>query len=152
MKKTSHIDTFLPLVVFTVFAVCLLAVLLSGAGIYKDLNDHSEALYTRRVTTQYLITRVRQAQSVHIDDFHGCESLTIREEIDGDTYLTRVYCHDGSIRELFSTEDAPVLPEDGTPIAADTHLSFALDDGLLTINTDHGVLSLWVPMGREVRP
>ena len=152
MKKDSHITAFLTLVVFAVFAVCLLMTLLSGAGVYKDLTDHSEALYTQRVTIQYLTTRVRQAGSVHVEDFHGREALTIRDTIDGDTYLTRVYCHDGSIRELFSTEDAPVLPEDGTPIAAGTHLSFVLDDGFLTVHTDHGVLTLRVPTGREVRP
>lgn len=152
MKKESHITAFLTLVVFTVFAVCLLLVLLSGTEVYKNLHRQGTAQYAQRVTAQYLTTRVRQSQAVRVEDFCGYQSLTMEEEIEGDVYLTRVYCYDGAIRELYSEETAPVAPEDGASIAQGATLTFSLDAGLLTVMIDETLLTLRIPTGREVRP
>ena len=152
MKKESHIPAFLTLLVFAVFAVCLLMVLLSGAKVYSNLHGQGVEQYARRVTVQYLTTRVRQAQTVRVEDFCGYSALTMEETIDGDVYLTRVYCYDSAIRELYSAQTAPVAPEDGASIAEAETLTFSLDDGLLTVMIDGTPLALRIPTGREVRP
>lgn len=152
MKKESHITVFLTLVVFAVFAVCLLLALLSGAEVYKNLHDRGAEQYAQRVAAQYLTTRVRQSQTVRVEDFCGHQALTMEEEIDGDVYLTRVYCYDGTIRELYSEETAPVAPEDGASIDQGANLTFSLDNGLLTVTIDEDLLILRIPTGREICP
>ena len=51
-----------------------------------------------------------------VEDFGGRDALVLAEEIDGETYLTRIYYHDGYIRELFCAADAEMEPGDGEQI------------------------------------
>jgi hypothetical protein len=42
----------------------------------------------------------------------------LREDLDGEVYLTRVYCYGGYLRELSSAADAELSPEDGEQVLA----------------------------------
>lgn len=119
--------------VFGVFALCLLLVLLTGADVYGKLVDRGQGDYTRRTATQYLATRVRQADqvSVTVEDFDGLETIVLREQIGGSTYLTRVYCYDGWLWELFTAEGGEFSPEDGQRLTEAENLSLKLENGLL---------------------
>lgn len=157
MKQTSSkITDLLTLVVFAVFAVCVLSVLLTGAKVYQKFVRSGGESYAQRTAVRYVTTRVRQAQSVSVEDFGGCSALTLREQIDGEGYLTRVYCHEGYIRELFSAETADLSPEDGERILEAEGLAFSLENGLLTVEiTQAGEkqrLMLLLPGGKEVIP
>lgn len=119
-----------PLVLlFAVFAVCVLSVLLTSADTYQRLTVRDQASYDRRTAAQYIATKVRQADrqgAVSVRAFEGCTALVLAEEIDGETYLTRLYHYDGYIRELFSSADAEMLPEDGEKILeAGSFLAYA---------------------------
>ena len=109
MKKQSiKITDIALLLLFSVFALCLLLLLLTGAEIYRDINSMAEQAHSRRTADRYISTRVRQADSAErlsIESFDGCQALCISEDIDGQSYLTRIYCFDGGIRELFSEAD-----------------------------------------------
>jgi len=59
--------------------------------------------------------------------------MTAREEIGGKTYLTRVYCHEGTVRELLSAETTQVTPEDGETVLEAEKLTFSQEEGLLTV-------------------
>ena len=142
MKKTRNITDLLSLVVFTVFAVCVLAVLLSGTNVYRTLVHQGEERYTARTAAQYLTTRVRQSQELSVEPFGGCEALVLRQIIDGEPYVTRIYCHDGAIRELFCAETAALSPEAGTSILPAEQLGFSLSDGILQITLDAQTLFL----------
>lgn len=152
MKRSSKITDLLALVVFAVFAVCVLVVLLTGAKVYQNLVRSGGESYAARTAVQYIATRVRQAENVCVEDFDGCDALVLREEIDGECYVTRVYCHEGHIRELFSPEDAALSPEDGEPVLEAESLSFSLEDGLLTVQTDSRRLVLYLPTEKEAGP
>lgn len=99
--------TLAVLLVGAVFAICLLLVLLTGAEGYAALVRRGEEGYRQRTAAQYISTRVHQApsgDSVQVGSFHGVSALELRETLDGEEYLTRVYCHDGYLRELFTPE------------------------------------------------
>lgn len=130
-QKNGKLTGLMALVVFTATAVCVLAVLLTGAEIYRGLVDRGEASYASRTAMQYVTTRVRQADRVSVESFGGQDALAIREEIDGETYVTRVYCCDGYIRELFTAENGDFSPEDGEKVLEAEGLSFELDGSLL---------------------
>ena len=49
-------------------------------------------------------------------DFQGCDALELTETIDGTPYITRVYCYDGYLRELFSAAEAQMTPADGEKV------------------------------------
>lgn len=127
MKKTPNGKTasgVAALVIFCVFALCALGVLLSGADSYRSITRRDAESYDSRTAVQYLSTKVRQAaapESVEVTEFEGVTALCFTEELSGSTYITRVYCHDGWLKELFTAADADLLPEDGeriTPLAA----------------------------------
>lgn len=133
-RKKSKITDLMALLVFSVFAVCVLAVLLTGADVYRKLVDRGDSCYDSRTAAQYVTTRVRQADqagSIAVEDFGGVEALVLREEINGKAYLTRVYCFDGFIRELFTGENGSFSPEDGEKLLEAEGLSFSLGENLL---------------------
>lgn len=133
-QENSKITGLMALLVFAVFAVCVLGVLLTGAGVYKRLVGSGAEDYSRRTAAQYVTTRVRQADragSVGLEDFGGQDALVLREKIGGSMYLTRVYCFDGWIRELFTTESGDFSPEDGEKVLEAEGLSFAMEGSSL---------------------
>lgn len=137
MNRTGtkhHMDGLLALLLFGVFAVSILSVLLTGARVYSRLTLRDQSAYNQRTGLQYLATKVRQAQRgdlVWVEDFGGEEALVISEEWEGQTYLTRIYCHEGWLRELFTADGEGFLPEDGEKLLTARDLTFALEDGLL---------------------
>ena len=137
MNRTGtkhHMDGLLALLLFGVFAVSILSVLLTGAQVYGRLTQRDQDAYNQRTGLQYLATKVRQAQlgsQVRVEDFGGEEALVIAEELDGQTYLTRIYCHEGWLWELFTADGEGFLPEDGEKLLAARDLALELEDGLL---------------------
>jgi len=109
----------LTLLLLGVFALCVLAVLLTGGDAYRRLTERDRAAWDRRTAAQYLTTRVRQSDrlgAVTVESFGGADALVLTEEIDGEPYETRIYCSDGWLRELFAAAGSEFLPEDGEPV------------------------------------
>lgn len=128
-----HIDGLIALLLFGVFAVCVLAVLLTGADAYRRLTQRDQAAYDQRTCVQYVATRVRQADAagqIALEDFGGSDCLVLGA---GEDYVTRVYYYDGWIMELFCAADMELGPEDGERVMAAGGLDLSLEDGLLTV-------------------
>lgn len=133
-QPKHHIDGLLVLLLFGVFALCVLSVLLTGARVYRNLNARDQTSYDRRTAVQFLATKVRQAPStVSVAPFGDGEALVLEEEIEGETYLTRLYCHDGSLRELFANADDSFEPQDGEVILPAQAMALELEEGLLSV-------------------
>ena len=122
------------LLVFFLLAVSLLLVLLSGADVYQRLAAEGETQYRRRTATQYITTRIRQAEAVLAEDFAGAEALVFPETVDDKRYLTRVYCHDGYLKELFTPEEGSFLPEDGEKLLELEALTFSFEGNYLSLH------------------
>ena len=139
MRKRAgkiSISALAALMVFALFAACVLCVLLSGAGVYRRLINGGQESYARRTMTQYVATRVQHSPNgacISTEPFGAGEALVISEEIDGEIYLTRIYSHDGWLMELFTREDGDFSPEDGEKLLPAGEMSCAVKDGLLTV-------------------
>lgn len=134
-EQKRKADAVLVLVLFGVFAVCILAVLLTSADAYRRLAERDEQSYDYRVATQYLATRVRQgdeAGKVFVETFDGVDALVLREEIDGAVYETRVYCYEGYLRELFAGEGESFTAGDGEQILQAESMAVTLENQVLT--------------------
>lgn len=159
MKNNDHrnITDLLALAVFGIFALCVAAVLLTGAAVYRGLTERGADSYEQRVAARYITTRFHQAPAVQIEDFCGLQAMTVREKIGDRVYVTRVYCHDGYIRELFAAEHAAVAPDDGEILLAAEELAFSVDEELLTVLVSHQSgeiqqMLLWLPEWKEAAP
>lgn len=136
MKKRMtqhHMEGLGALLLFGIFAVCVLMVLLTGADAYRRLTQRDQQSYLRRTCAQYIAARVRQADSIAgitVEPFGDGNALTLAEG-DG-TYCTRVYCHEGWLMELYSSADADLEPRDGERLLEMEGLGLSLEDGLLT--------------------
>ena len=138
-QRKHQIDGLITLVLFGVFAGCVLSVLLTGAKVYRDLTAEGQAAYGRRICAQYIATKVRQVPSgsaLRVETSDGIDILSYSEEIGGETYITSVYCSDGWVRELFTFEGAEFLPEDGERIVEAEQVRFSLEDGLLRVEIE----------------
>lgn len=151
-KNHSRITDVLALLCLTVFALCLLLVLLTGADLYQDLVERGEETYARRTALQYLTTRVRQAETVEVGDLDGCEALILGETIDGETYTTHLYCYEGWLRELYAVPGANLPPKAGTEILETETLRFQLEETLLTVTFGEDTLFLHLPQEGAVVP
>ena len=146
-ERSSQFTQVLALLCLLVFALCVLLVVLSGASCYQDLVERGEVSYADRTAIQYLTTRVNQAQRVKIEDFEGMETLILEETIDGVSYTTRVYCHDGWLRELYTVPGAKVHPDAGMPILEGEKLNLSKQGSLLKLILDGRELLLYLEVG-----
>ncbi len=139
MKRTenkSHIEGLLVLVLFGVFSICILAVLLSGADFYERLVERQQNGYTERTVPQYIATKIRQADAsgaVSVREFDGIPMLELVEMHGGEQYVTRIYCYDGYLRELFSGTTGNLQPGDGERILETEQVEFAQEGNFLKI-------------------
>ena len=145
-KATTHTNAIAPLLLFVFFTTCILFVLLTGADTYKNLAQRDRDSFQHRTVAQYLTTRIRQNDALHsiqVSDFstdHTTsqgDTLILREEIDGRTYYTRIYCYDGYLRELFSPAGLEFSRSDGEAILEVNSLYFTLNQDLLSIQTTY---------------
>lgn len=138
MKKETNAQTgkVLTLVLFAVLAVCMILVLFTGAGVYKRLTMRGQESFEKRTAPLYIATKVRQADcanAVTTEQNSGVDVLLLKEWIDGTCYLTRIYCYEGYVRELFAAEDVTFEPAAGEPVAKASEVRFAMEDGCLDV-------------------
>ena len=141
--KKADASSVAPLFLFTLFAISAVFVLLGGVRIYKTMLERDRASFERRTVSQYLVTRMRQSDSLggcYIGDFDSLEpqsagdTLFYREVIEGEEYLTRIYCHEGYLCELFSSADGGFSKSDGERVIPVLSLSFKNENGLPSYN------------------
>lgn len=143
MKKHGTVHTLTGLAALGLlgaFAVCLLSVLLGGAGIYAKLVHRGADGDEQRTACRYLASRVRSTNTadLSVGTFGDSDALLLAETVDGESYLTRVYCHDGWLMELYSAEAGAFSPEDGERLVPVKALHLSLEDGFLQLELDFG--------------
>lgn len=120
-----------------VFGVAALLSLTAGAGIYRQVAQRTEDAGERRVGLTYLSAKVRsfdEAGKVLTGTFGGGDALYLLQDIDGLTYETILYVHDGWLKELLCERGWELEPEDGQAITQARGLEAALtEEGLLRL-------------------
>ena len=135
MKKNSITGVF-TLLVFAVFMVCVLTILLTGADVVQSITQRDQRSYDQRTAVQYLTTRVRQADWAGGVSVSESGALLLREDIDGTSYDTSVYCHDGYLREMFYQTGYALPPEFGEEILPAVSFRASCEDQLLSVTLE----------------
>ena len=128
-NRQFHSSGLPALLVLAVFALCLLRLLLTAGTVYADLTEEGQLHHNQRTAVNYLSTRLRQGNGVYREDFGGMEALVFPEEIDGEGYITRIYCYDGWLRELYTAKDGTFSPGDGEKLLEMERFSVIMEDG-----------------------
>ena len=161
--KKADASSLAPLFLFAVFAISSVFVLLCGAKIYKSMLARDTASHERRTVAQYIATRIRQGDrdgAYYIGNFATLEpaaegdTLFYLEVIEGEEYLTRIYCHEGYLCELFSTADGSFSKDDGERVIPIVSLSFKNENGLIVADIGYaegsrGTLDIVPRSGKE---
>ena len=140
--KNKTISGIPVLAVFALFAGCVLAVLLTGAGLVRSITLRDRSSYDQRTAVQYLTTRVRRGDTAGAVRAEDPQTLVLLEDIGGITYETRIYCHEGSLREMYCETGCALAPGFGEEILPMEALRVSLEEGLLR-------LSFRLPQGEE---
>ena len=136
-RSYMRMEGMLVILLFGVFAVLILAVLFTGAGAYQRIVERGQEAFLNRTLSQYVITKVHQSDvegAISVTEWKGRDTLEIKEEINGEVYLTRIYCYEGHLRELFTAENVECSPVDGESVLEAKEVSFDLTNGRLTID------------------
>ena len=135
-KKFSALSTVSALLVLAVFAVGILGVLWGGASAYRRLTQRDQAVYDRRTAAQYLTTKLRQAPgsgAISTGRFGDGDAVVITEQWEGISFITRLYCHEGWLMELFAHAEGSFEPGDGERLLRAEGLECELEAGMLTV-------------------
>lgn len=133
--QKHYTDTVMTLVAFGLFAACIIAVLLAGAGVYNRIVAADTEAFNARTSCRYIATKIRSAAA---DDVSACltdagSTLRISEDIEGRSFVTYVYCRDGWLMELFSPAEAEFMPEAGEKLLPVRKADFECGEGTVRI-------------------
>lgn len=137
VPRQWKITGFFPLAAAVLFAACLLAVLLTGAKVYRTILDKNQAAFAQRSAVQYVTTRVRQADradTIRVERIDGMDVLLLEETVNGKDYVTYVYCYEGKIRELFTKAGYEFSPQDGEVILDAKSMAFSWEAPILSVH------------------
>lgn len=168
-KMRKHeIDSVFVLLLFTLFAGCILMVLLLGASSYEKLVKRDTEAYNARTGVQYIAAKLRHGdasacvQAGSFADKNNTEAdeiptLYLGMSAEGEFYYTKIYYYDGYLRELLCMEEDELEPEDGQEVLRATSFSVEQEGTLLTVSVgdEEGevhTLSLAIRSTGEVRP
>lgn len=144
------------MLLFLVFIMCALFTVLAGSQVYENISSRMDQTYTGSVALQYVANKVRQGDTdgtVKVKLIEDHPVLEIRQTIEGGDYVTWIYYYNGSIRELFTSEDSGLELADGLEILECDGMELEQNGQQIqvtTLGTGGGSLTLSLRSGRTV--
>lgn len=123
------------------FFLCISALftILFGARIYENIGNRMDENFSSITALSYISNKVKQddiAGMVSVENIEGISTLQLVEVYDETVYNTWIYCRDGKLKELFSSEDSGLTLDDGMDIMQLKGMSFEMvEDNLLKVQT-----------------
>ena len=128
-------------VLLGLFAVMSTLMVLLGAQMYRNTVDRSTANNEDRVLSAYVRSMIRAEDTrdaMAVGEYDGVKTLAMREDLDGEPYVSWLYCYDGQMYEYFTSDDGTFNPESGTAICPAQRFEPSLENGLLTVDMING--------------
>lgn len=137
MTRQSSAGTLAALMLTCVFGATMLLSLVTGAGVYRRVENRVEQNAQSRVSLNYIIAKVHaydQAGMVKTGSFGDGGAVFLYEEMGGRLYQTILYVRGGELMEMFCGEDGELAPEFGEPVCPALDLAAAKPrEGLLRL-------------------
>ncbi len=135
-RHGTVIDTLFVLMLFCVFAVSVLFVLLSGAGVYRDTAEVIDDRYEKRVCVSYLSSKMRHYDTeggLSIGKLGDTQALILTENYMDEIYITYIYYYDGYICELYTGVKSSLRESAGERIIPARGLEFDVNESDMAI-------------------
>ena len=103
MSRQSSAGTLSALMLTCVFGATLLMSLVTGAGVYRRVEDRVDESSRARVSLSYITAKIHacdQAGMVETGSFGEGGAVFLYEEYDGFVYATILYVYDGELMEM----------------------------------------------------
>ena len=103
--------------------------------------DRSTANNEDRVLGAYVRSMIRAEDTrgaMVVGEYDGVKTLAMREDLDGEVYVTWLYCYEGQLYEWFTSDDGYFNPTSGTAICPAQRFEPSLENGLLTVDMING--------------
>lgn len=134
--KNSRLTALLSLLPVALFAVMLLCSVAAGADGFSRITRRDDTAFTLRSAAGYISTKLASApnpEAITLERFGETDAIVISQYYGSERYLTRIYCHGGSLCELFTPDIDGFLPEDGQSVVGLDGLELSAEDGLLRL-------------------
>ena len=128
-------------VLLGIFAVMSTLMVLLGAQMYRNTVDRATANNEGRVLSAYVRSMIRAedgADDVAVEEYDGTPVLALKESIEGEDYVTWLYCYEGQLYEQYTSAGHDFEPGSGSAICPAQSFVPALSDGLLTVDMTDG--------------
>lgn len=124
-----------------VFAVLSTLMVLLSAQLYRVTVDQTRYHNDQRVLGSYLMNVVRgndAASAVRVAHYDDTDVLCLVSGEGDESYITYVYCWDGTLRELFASAKDAFVPENGERICPAQAFRPEVEGALLTMHCVDG--------------
>ena len=122
-SDTGFLEILLIVALVLLFGVTTFTLVSAGGDAYRNIQDNREADISLRVALSYLTTQLRRFDtegSFSLEERAVGDYLSLRwnggEGEDEDVYETRIYLHDGWLKEETTQRDIPHDAESATNI------------------------------------
>ncbi len=112
--------------------------LVGGLGVFERIFSRSETAFNSRTCVGYIYTHIRSCGSpedIYVSGFSG-SCLEIPDE--SGEFVTKIYCHQGWLTELFCEKGSELSPEDGERVMKLESILFFEQNGLLKVTFANG--------------
>lgn len=135
MKKSHSVDLLAAVILLFLFLMTGACSLALGVRTWRGIESQMEQNFDKQTPLSYLAGKARQSENLYADAFSdGTPALALTSTWAGERYITRLYCHDNMLYELFSPENVRLTPADGTPLIALQDMTLTADGGLLRVS------------------
>ena len=129
------LNTVASMLLFLLFAVCMLMIIGSAAGIYSRIQKSHEATYGTSAAIRYITNKVRAADSCMLLE-NGSGMIFVSGNV-----ASVVYKDGDGVFEKTAAADSDLSPEDGSLIFEVSTFSISEEDGLYRISVSCGANS-----------
>lgn len=137
------LNTAASLLLFLIFAVCMLVIIGAGAGIYSRINSGYEMTYGSSAAIRYVSNKIRAADSCEI--FNDGKGIALYSG----NVVCVIYSDSDGIYERSMSSDSIIAAEGGDTVVRSQEMNVSEKEGLyeITISCDGAASSVFVRKG-----
>lgn len=143
-SKEHVVDIVFTLSLFCVFAASALFVVLIGSNVYRSTAKQMAENNSSHTALSYISEKIRQADGtgdISITSLSGTDALALKDQYEGQDYITYIYEDQNELKELFAKADSAVSASSGQSITDITSLDMEeVREGLyyFSVTTEDG--------------
>lgn len=132
--ENRHLRTAGSLLTFALvclFALLSVLVVTTGIQVYEQILRNAELNMQLRTSLNYTVNKIRAHDglgSIEAKLERGIPVLALYEAIEGDDYVTYIYCYGGMLYERFAPADSAFDPEQGEELVPMKSFSATVDE------------------------